>query len=427
MTLRKPKIDEWGVILEKQLELNKIHEIDEKARQAHEKEFLRRELDYQQSLKEAQKRQKLNLIAKDYEDVQERTNWFRRQDLIKREQERMQKSEIAENLLNHHSFIKQREAEERKQKYLEELEQAKIARQNIEIDEQRKIAQKIQLNREQQMIRQLQEEQAKERKQIDMNEKQREMELIMQRKERDDKREREYKQHYQHIYEDQLNKAIRFSSVIAKEMQKDSQIDNWIEKGVENYQQKLAEKEAYEREVKERNAKAVKDMLRNQIEQKESQKRKEMEEYRKEQEELNKRVEFSRMLEEERERQKFMQKQDYVDQLLRQTKAEEDSKAYTFKLSDHEKLLNKNLLDEAILSRRFKRGADEIVKGRSPSQSLEETNPRKILAYEYNAPIIGETQSLRHRGNNYKRINPITGIEYGYELPKSSLNNSLLW
>mmetsp|Transcript_28060 Transcript_28060/g.27751 ORF Transcript_28060/g.27751 Transcript_28060/m.27751 type:complete len:83 (+) Transcript_28060:425-673(+) len=82
------------------------------------------------------------------------------------------------------------------------------------------------MNREQQMMRQLQEEQAKEKKQIDISEKQREMELIMQRKERDEKREREYKQHYQHIYEDQLNKAIRFSSVIAKEMQKENQIDN---------------------------------------------------------------------------------------------------------------------------------------------------------------------------------------------------------
>lgn len=194
---------------------------------------------------------------------------------------------------------------------------------------------------------------------------------------------------------------------------------------MENYQQKLAEKEIRERDRRDRNSKSVSETLKSQMEIKERQKLIDAEEFKRQSDDIKQKIEISKRMEQERELQKYMQKQMYIETLAQQANHEEESKAYAYRLSDHEKLLNKSLLDESIIRGRLKRGADEIVKGRSISQpKIEDSyehNPKRFFGAETKAPTPLLHEPIQYKGfnNSAKRVNPITGIDYSMEYPSN--------
>jgi len=187
---------------------------------------------------------------------------------------------------------------------------------------------------------------------------------------------------------------------------------------VDSYNQQLARKEEYERQIRNMNSRSLNQTLKSQIESKEMQKQYAQEEFKRTQDEVTQRIEISRKLEQERENQKALQKQLYREQLAMQMSMNNDLRMSQFKLSEAEKVMNKGILDESIGGKRFQRGANEILK---PQSSFTAKN----LSYDENAKnffgadnSVPDVRKSREYGDR-KRFNPITGVEYPPPMPNS--------
>lgn len=427
MANRKP-VDEWGLILQKQAEYNKIHEIEQKSRFIQEQEGLRKGLEYQQQLRELDKKRAIDDRDRDARDVALRANWFKEQEIQKRQQETMLKKQIGDELINHQHLLKQREAEERNRVLQEEQERLRLTQKNLEDEEKRRIEKRLNWAQEQQAMKQFREYQDQQKRQQEFNEKQTDIEQVQQRKEREEQKERDYRDYYRKVNENQLNRARAFSQVISKQSEKDIETNMWISKNVEQYQQQQAQKEEYERMIRNMNSKNVGQTLKSQMEFKEYQKQMAHEEYKRTQDEVSQRIELSRRLEQEKEAQRQLQKQMYREQLAMQTSMNQDARLNQFKLSEQEKIMNKAILDESVESKRFQRGANEILKPQSTSFGYKndsyDENAKKFFGAD-SVPNSRGPQPISSSLDSRKRFNPITGVETGLPNTRTSLRNGL--
>ena len=133
MSLRKP-VDEWGSIIQKQSDLNRLREQEERLNKHSEKTDYRKDLLFQQQLHDFQKKDERNLKQIEGQEI----NYFKQQEESRKFQEIQLKKQIGEDYLMHQNYLKQKEQEERQRKYQEEQQHLLRVRQELEAEERRK-------------------------------------------------------------------------------------------------------------------------------------------------------------------------------------------------------------------------------------------------------------------------------------------------
>ena len=383
MAYRRPA-DEWGVVIQKQAEINKQREAEERERMRQEKELYRRDLEFQQKLREMQREQERKQKEQEANELSHRLQVFKEQETEKRMQEAELKKYMAEDYMNHHNFLKQRNQQEKLTKKQEEELQLQRVKAQMDEEKRRQMEFKERLKAEEEAVRNMRYHQELQRRQQFEQEKNYELELARQRAAREEEKERQYKEYYRKLSEDQHNQFMRYNqSVASKINQKDHQLNQWIERNVQNQQALQAQKEEYERRLREQNISNVNQTLRAQLEEKEMQKRYQKDNFLKEAGELDRKIYESKRIEAEREQQRKMAQMQYQEQLKTQAAINQDLKLSTYKLSEHERRLNKHVLDDG--RSQLQRGAQNMLK--PSSNSSWEENARKFYGSGTNTPI----------------------------------------
>jgi len=376
MAYRKP-VDEWGTIINKQSELNKQREFEERQNRNGEKTDYRKDLLFQQQLRDMQKKDELSQKFVDAQEVNQRANFFKQQEESRRNQESMLKKQMGEDYLTHQNLIKQREVDERQKKYQDEQAHLMRVRQELEAEEQRKKEARDRWNLEQQMMLNFKKEQGNAKKMAEQQEKMQDLEMMRQRKMREEEREQKYRDYYQKLKQHQSNNVERFHQYMSRDT-KDMERATWIDKNVAEQNSLLAQKEEYERYLKQMNIRNNNQTLKQQMEEKERQKLMALDEQRRHAEEHKRRVEESLRLEQEREMQKRVAKVQYNEDLSMQKTVWNDNQLNQYKLSDNEKKLNRNMIDEKGT---LQRGGAQILRNNNNSSSYEE-NMQKFFGSE---------------------------------------------
>ena len=379
MAYRKP-VDEWGVIIQKQSELNKQRELEERQQRFGEKTDYRKDLIFQQQLRDMQKKEELSQKQIDAQEVSMRANYFKQQEEFRRNQESMLKKQMGEDYLTHQNQIKQREQEERQRKYQEEQAHLARVKQELEIEEQRKKEAKDRWGMEQQMMMNFKKEQENQKKVANQQEKILDIELMRQRKQREEEREQKYRDYYQKLNQHQNNNMERFNQYMTRD-NKEIERAMWIDKNVVEQNSLLAQKEEYEKYLKQMNIRNNNETLRMQMEEKERLRQMAVEEQRRHAEEHKRRVEDSLRLEQEREIQKRMAKMQYNEDLSTQKTIWNDIQLNQYKLSDNEKKLNRNMIDEKAT---LQRGGAQILRNTGNIANPANNPGNGVSSYEEN-------------------------------------------
>lgn len=405
MAYRKP-VDEWGAIIQKQSELNKQREFEERQNRNGEKTDYRKDLLFQQQLRDMQKKDELSQKFVDAQEINQRANFFKQQEEMRRNQESMLKKQMGEDYLTHQNLIKQREMDERQRKYQEEQAHLIRVRQELEAEEQRKKEARDRWNIEQQMMLNFKKEQGNAKKVAEQQEKIQDLEMMRQRKMREEEREQKYRDYYQKLNQHQNNNMERFHQYMSRDT-KDMERATWIDKNVSEQNALLAQKEEYERYLKQMNIRNNNQTLKQQMEEKERQRLMALDEQRRHAEEHKRRVEESLRLEQEREMQKRVAKVQYNEELSMQKTVWNDNQLNQYKLSENEKKLNRNMIDEKGT---LQRGGAQILKNNN-SSSYEE-NMQKFFGSDSQTRT---PQPNRAERVPFENVRKLSGQNFAYK------------
>ena len=273
------------------------------------------------------------------------------------------------------NYIKQKEQEERQRKYQQEQEHLARVRADLDAEEQRKKEARERWTMEQQQMLNFKKEQGMMKKEAEVQEKQYDLELMRQRKQREEMREQNYRDYYQRLNQHQTSNVERLHQYMTRDT-KDQERAIWIDKNVAEQNSLLAQKDEYEKYLRQMNIRNNNLTLKQQMEEKEKTRMMAAEEQRRNAEEHRRRIEESKRLENEREMQKRLQKMQYSEDLSMQQTVFTENQLQAYKLSDHEKRFNRNMIDDKAL---LQRGGAQIMKGGVGNSSYEE-NMQKFFA-----------------------------------------------
>ena len=333
------------MVVSKQAELNRQRELEEMMQQKEVKEGYKQDLQFQQQMRSIEVERTRRLKDEDARDVDQRSRQFQLEAERRRLDDAQQKKALAEDYQRHQEFQRQKEAEERQRKLREEQEQMERVRQQIESDSRRKKEFKsIEAQREQDVLNHRRSlEQAQ--RQATISEKLYEQKLSQDYIEREDRKEQERREYYQRIHMAQREKVNQhLQTVTSMQQEKDMQVSQWIVENQEQYQKRLADKEEMERRIRLAAIQETNQTLRLQMEEKERQKQFAKEEARRQQEETSQKIAANKQWEEQRVAERKQQQAYYRDVLAAQSSVSQDLKLASSKLTDHERLLNRNLL-----------------------------------------------------------------------------------
>ena len=205
-----------------------------------------------------------------------------------------------------------------------------------------------------------------------------ELELIRQRKLREEQREQNYREYYQKLNQHQNSNVERLNQYMTRDT-KDQERAVWIDKNVAEQNALLAQKEEYEKYLRQMNIRNNNITLKQQMEEKERQRMMEIEEQRRYAEDHRRRIEESKKLENDRELQKRVQKIQYSEDLSVQQTVFNDNQLMPYKLSEHEKKFNRKMIDDKMM---LQRGGAQILKNNSGVINSYEENMQKFYASE---------------------------------------------
>ena len=196
------------------------------------------------------------------------------------------------------------------------------------------------------------------RRQLQQQEKQYEMQMVQARRHREEVKDRNYREFYKKLTEEQVNQAYQHNQRLLPRNHKAEAVNAWVDKSVHEHQAMLMRKDDYEQRLREANQRQLNESLRLQVTEKELARQRAREERLRETEEVARRVEFSKKLEYEREMQKKLVQTAYRDQLLNQASFNSELKRNTVFLSDVERRLNRQMLDPQDQPRSGSRSLD---------------------------------------------------------------------
>ena len=362
MAIRKP-VDEWGTIIQKQSELNKLRENEDRSNKLVEKSGYRKDLLFQQQLRDMQKKDELSYKQVEAQEINQRVSYFKQQEEFRKHQESQLKRQMADDYMTHQHLIKQKEQEERQRKYMEEQEHLARVRAELDAEERRKKEARERWIYEQQQVLNFKKEQGNIKREVEMQEKQHELELMRQRKLREEQKEQNYRDYYQKLNQHQNSKVDRLNQYLIRDT-RELEKANWIDKNVNEQKLLLAQKEEYEKYLRQMNIRNNNLTLRQQIEEKERMKMNALEEQRRLADDHRRMIEESKRIENEREMQKRMQKAQYSEDLHLQKNIWSENQLMNYRLSDNEKKFNRNMIDDKPT---FQKSGAQILRGNAPA------------------------------------------------------------
>lgn len=355
------KNDEWGKVIKKQLELDKVRNDLEKYQARVMKQTYKNQLDEIFKIKQ-QKKEHEN-IEKEVE--RERISEQAKLEFEKNQAEKRKKIEESKRVTEDNLKLKMI-IQERKKSEKNSLKDERLA---INTKENQKIIENVtnQLQLKKKINEQLTNdfENAKEKKKLKKQkeklEKINDLLLINQEQDRLKKQDLEFKNYFSTINEEQNKKIEIFEkSITPKLLEKEKKFSKWLQNS-EEASRKLDLIQNYEKEKKkELDKKNIREVLRKQTEENRIKKNISKEKLRILDEELQKRVEYSFHIDEEISLKKKMDNINYRNELLAQAAQDKERKKTEFKLSEKERMLNKSVLDQDKNS--LVRGANEILK-----------------------------------------------------------------
>jgi hypothetical protein len=402
MLSRKP-VDEWGLIVQKQSDLNKLREYEERVNKNIEKNDYRKDLLFQQQLRDSQKKSELVLKQQESQEINQKVLYFKNQEDLKKLQENQLKKQISEDYLMHQNYIKQKELQEKKQKCLQEQEHLYRVRSEVEADEKRRKEARDKWSMEQLQILNFKREQEMMKKEAELNDKQYELELIRQRRAKDDQRDQNYKEYYQKVNLHQTHNMDKLNQYMAKDTKTQERAD-WIDKNIAEQKNLLEQKEEYEKYIRQANIRSNNTTLKQQMEEKERQRLMDLEDQRKQDGEHLRRIQDSMKFEQTKEIQKRLQRIQYSEDLFMQKTQWNDEQLMTYKLSDNEKKFNKGIIDDKMM---LQRGGAQILKNRD--FNTYEDNLQKFYASDFASktpqiPPKQQSQYENSRKNGFQSV-----------------------
>ena len=393
------KNDEWGIIIQKQLELDSIRNEFERNRAKLAKDSYRQELDNLQKIKFQQKLEEKLQKAKEGTDLAEVVKLS----LTKESQNQNKRLEVnqkiieeniqLEKMMNQRKFTEKLTSEEEdlrmnkreRETIIENLSKQKAMRQRYEKD----VDTDLKLSQYKQVLR----------KQEEVQEKERELQLVKQEQEKLIERDMQYRDYFSRLENMQNRKAEAFSKNVSPQLyEKEVNYYQWIDKAEESKRRADYMQEMQREKKKEEDRRVINETLRKQtINYLSKEMTKAIDE------ELLQRIDYSMKIDQEKNYRRKAQVLSYRDELLNQAAFDKEKRAAEFKLSDKEIQLNRKLFEKNKSS--LQRGANEILqcfelaKGqRSPNVSPSCLNTTLQMDYPY--PINDRISSRLQRNRN---------------------------
>lgn len=246
-----------------------------------------------------------------------------------------------------------------KEKILESLSKNQQQRRNYE----KEITEDYKFSQEKQKIKKKIEEQEKEFDRI----------IITQAQEKLKQKDIQYKDYFEKIQAKRDEKMNNFAKTITpKVFEKDINYFAWLQHSEESKIQSENQKTLEAERKKQEEKRVMNEVLRKQTVEKQNLEMLSKEQNRAIDEDLKKRVEISLFVEEEKKYKKILEKINYREELLTQAAIDKDKRNSEYKLSEKEKILNKQILIHDKNS--FQRGANQILKALEvPSRGFRST------------------------------------------------------
>ena len=207
------------------------------------------------------------------------------------------------------------------------------------------------------MISHVRQQQDQQRRAKEMG-KVHENQLARQRAEKEFQREQDYREYYRQIDENQRRQVRSFGMATRSQNDRSMQINMWIDKNCREQEVLLAQKEDYERRIRDDNLRGINYTLQQQIAEKEMARRRTADDRRKDVNDMRFRVDLFRKMEMDQEVQRRANQREYSNQLSSQATIAHENRMSAYRLSEIEKKMNKHVFDDAALAR----GGAQVVR-----------------------------------------------------------------
>lgn len=395
------KNDEWGLIIQKQMEMAEIQQNIEKQRYKAQQDAYKKELDNLLKVKAQQKDRQRENKFKESQDIYTQLKF----------QEEIEKSRKAQ------VFESQRKIVEENAKLIQISSQVKETNKlNSITEEQKNIEREKERNAESLAIKQIHkkavenamsnqmkafQEKKEQEKIVAVAEKEREMIMALEEEQRMVKRDMNYITDLSKRQQILSKKEEAFSKNIGPKMiEKELNYVSWVEHAAEVKKQEEFQRRLDIERKRDQETKHVNEILRRQAEEREMQKFISREKSRAEDEELQKRIEYSMRAEQERFLKKKYDVLSYREELLNQAALDKEKRQSEYRLSDKEKMINKSILENDKSS--LQKGAERMLKSVEVSKNLlkpsGEYSPslrNTTLQMDYAMPVGKELGDVR--------------------------------
>lgn len=394
------KNDEWGLIIQKQLELDKIRNEAERIRMQQKKETYRNELDSFSRVKQQQKyEERLQREKEAFELSQQVRILSEKESLNTNRRLEINQKVIEDNIRLEKQLNFRRQAEKitatqedikinlaEHQKILENLSQKQSLREKYE----KTIDYDIELSKYKQELK----------RQENYLEKVHDRELIQLEQQRLLERDSQYKQYFSGIQSAQSRKMEAFSKNTSPQLvEKEINYYQWVQKAEEAKRRAESQQDQEKERKRLEDIRVVNETLRKQAEEKHFFEVLNKEKNRAIDEDLLNRIDVSMKIDQERNMEKKIRVLNYREELLSQAALDKEKRGLEFKLSEKEKQMNRFLLENDKKS--LQRGANEVLKpvSRSPNLSPSCQNTTLQMDYVYRKSEMNGNRMQRTRNS----------------------------
>jgi hypothetical protein len=369
--LKKPQ-DEWGVIINKQAELNQRREQEEKIRQQKEKERYRSELEQQALFNQKRKEEEQRLREAESLTIKLQAKAFQSEEERRKYQESQLHKSLADEYLTQASSLKTRQQVELQSKLKEEQDLIRFNQALLEEDRRRKLQQREKLFQDDQEMLQGKSISQRRRQQEAKNQMLQDLDLLRMKKEAEEKKEKDYRDYFERVSDQQAKKQQLYSQKVAViNAEKDFHINSWVNKSVDDYQRSVQEKMEKDRKARQAHLENVNQTLKHQLDEKNKNEMLRSEEKKRLADELQRKIDENKRIEEEKLRNRRQQQAEYFTHLSYQANEASDMRTSVFKLSETEKKMNKQYsVDVGIGKNNLSLGAQEILKPNFRASSI---------------------------------------------------------
>lgn len=344
MVSRRP-IDEWSLVVQRQAQMIKQQQEEEKLAREAAKESYKKDLDYMRQMKDLEKQSKEEIRQREAQELSTKILSYQEELERKKQEEAILKKSLADTYSFHSNYIKQKDFSERLQKLQEEQAQLLRLKQELEAEERRRREQREQLSQQDAEMMRYKEMQDRLRRENDQQEKIYDRQLAELNQKLMDDRERQYREYYKRKQEELLEKINRHrENVTTQELARQAQINKWISNAEYEHMMRQLEKEQKERELRQNTISNVAQSIRSQLEERNTKMMQEQQEKRRQGYEMEEKIQAYKSWEQQREMEKKQQQLMYREQLALQAAQTQEVRMSNYKLSEYERRVNRKIL-----------------------------------------------------------------------------------